>query len=251
MNPFLSRFSGNDWIWPVSGLSLVLGGMMSFAWLTDDATNERIQRLDPSQRRRLETGNITMIDEYVKVTAEVQKLRGDLTRLENAVGDQTKQSQALNETLQQVKAFAGLTEVEGPGVVITLKDNPKAVDSGMGGSDDIIHDIDVLKVVNELWAAGAEAIAVNKHRIAGTSSFRCVGPIIHVDNVPVSSPVRIQALGDSDTLTGALQLPLGVLAEIRQTDAAMATIEKVQKQRLPAYSGATTFKLTTPVKDPT
>jgi len=249
MNPFLSRFTGNDWVLPVSALSLVLGAMMSFAWLTDNATDERIRRLDPSQRRRLETGNINMIDEYAKVTAEVQKLRGDLTRLENAMGDQTKQTAALNESLQQAKAFAGLTEVEGPGILVTLKDNPKAVNSGLGGSDDIIHDTDVLKVVNELWAAGAEAIAVNKHRIAGTSSFRCVGPIIHVDNVPISSPVRIQALGDADTLSGAMLLPLGVIAEIRQTEASMATIEKVEKQRLPAFSGGTTFKLATVVKE--
>src|SRR6185503_2536301 len=109
---------------------------------------------------------------------------------------------------------------------------------------------DVLKVVNELWAAGAEAIAVNKHRIVGNSSFRCVGPVIHVDNVPISSPVRIQAIGDSDTLAGAMSLPLGVIAEIRQTgDASMATVEKVQKFTLPAYSGPTTRRLAMPVKE--
>lgn len=248
MNPFLNRFSGNNWVFPVSGLALVLGFMMSMAWITDQTASERIRRLDPSQSFRIQSGNINMFDEYIKLSNEVKKLRGDLTKMENAMGDQTKQAKALNDSLQEVKTFAGLTEVEGPGLVVTLQDDPKAATSGIGG-DDIIHDIDVLKVVNELWAAGAEAIAVNKHRIVGTSSFRCVGPVIHVDNVPISSPVRIQAIGDPDTLEGALNLPLGVIQEIRQTGvAAMAAIEKVQKQRLPAYTGSTSRKLAVAVK---
>jgi uncharacterized protein YlxW (UPF0749 family) len=249
MNPFLSRFTGNDWVLPVSGLSVILGVMMSLAWITDTTSRERIDRLDPSQKGRITAGNINLLEENKKLASEVQKLLEDKTRLENAMGEGTKQTKVLNDSLQEMKTFAGLTEVDGPGVVVTLKDSPKATNS-IGGGDDIIHDIDVLKVVNELWAAGAEAISVNKHRVVGSSSFRCVGPVIHVDNVPISSPVRIQAIGDPDTLSGALSLPLGVIAEIRQTgDASMAVVEKVQKQRLPAYSGPTARKLAVPVKE--
>lgn len=248
MNPFRSRFSGNDWVLPVSALSVILGLMTSLTWLTNNAASERIKELDTDQQRRILSPSIDMIDEYAKLTREVQKLREDKTRLENAMGDATKQTKVLNDSLQEVKDFAGLTEVEGPGVVVTLKDSPKATNS-IGGGDDIIHDIDVLKVVNELWAAGAEGVAVNKHRIVGSSSFRCVGPVIHVDNVPIASPVRIQAIGDADTLGGALALPLGVIAEIRQTDPAMAVVEKVQKQRLPAYTGVTTRRNAVPVKE--
>ena len=249
MNPFLSRFTGNDWVLPVSTLSLVLGLMMSMAWLTSKSS-ERIKNLDPSQQQRILLPSFSMAEEYSKLSKEVQKLQEDKTKLENAAGDQTKQTQVLNDSLQEVKTFAGLTEVEGPGIQVTLRDDPTATNTGVGGGDDIIHDVDVLKVVNELWAAGAEAIAVNKHRIVGTSSFRCVGPVIHVDNVPISSPVRIQAIGDSDTLAGAMSLPLGVIAEIRQTgDASMATVEKVQKFTLPAYSGPTTRRLAMPVKE--
>lgn len=249
MNPFRSRFSGNDWVIPVSGLSVVLGLMMSLTWLTGNAASERIKELDTDQQERILTPSIHMIEEYSKLSAEVQKLREDKTRLENAMGDATKQTKVLNDSLQEVKDFTGLTELEGPGVVVVLRDSTKATNS-IGGGDDIIHDVDVLKIVNELWAAGAEAISVNKHRIVGSSSFRCVGPVIHVDNVPISSPVRIQAIGDSDTLAGALSMPLGVIAEIRQTgDPSMAVVEKVQMQRLPAYTGVTTRKHASPVKE--
>lgn len=248
MNPFLTRITGNDWVLPVSGLSLILGFMMSLAWITDQTASDRLGKLDPSQASRIQTGNINMFDEYIKLSNEVKKLRGDLTRMENAVGDQTKQTKELNKSLQEAKLFAGLTEVEGPGIEVTLRDDPKAADTGIGGND-IIHDTDVLRVVNELWASGAEAIAVNKHRIVATSSFRCVGPVIHVDHVPISSPVRIQAIGDPETLEGALMLPLGVIQEIRQSgQPSMAVIERFQKQRLPAFTGSTAGKLAVPVK---
>jgi uncharacterized protein YlxW (UPF0749 family) len=250
MNPFLSRFTGTDWVLPVSSLALILGVMMSLAWLRGETAQERIRGLDPQQQQRILTPSIDMIEEYGKLTTEVQKLRADKTRLENAMGEGTKQTQVLNDSLQEAKVFAGLTEVEGTGIVVTLRDDPNATNTGIGGQDDIIHDTDVLKVVNELWAAGAEAIAVNKHRIVASSSFRCVGPVIHVDNVPISSPVRIQALGDPDTLASAMSLPLGVIAEIRQTgDPSMAVVEKVQKQRLPAFNGSTARRHAAPVKE--
>ena len=118
MNPFLSRFTGNDWVLPVSGLSLVLGLLMSLSWLRGASTSERIKSLDPSQQQRILSPSIDMLDQYVKLSTEVQKLRADKTRLENAMGEGTKQTQVLNDSLQEAKNFAGLTEVEGPGIEI-------------------------------------------------------------------------------------------------------------------------------------
>src|SRR5690348_7153902 len=118
MNPFLSRFTGNDWVLPVSGLSVVLGLMMSLAWITGQSADERIKSLDPAQQQRILTPSISTLEENKKLSDEVQKLRAEKTRLENAMGEGTKQTKVLNDSLQDVKNFAGLTEVDGPGVVI-------------------------------------------------------------------------------------------------------------------------------------
>lgn len=102
-------------------------------------------------------------------------------------------------------------------------------------------------MVNELWAASAEAVSVNNHRVVGSSSFRCVGPVIHVDNVPISTPVRIRAIGDPEVLYGAMNLRLGVLDEIRNSgDPTMVQMEAVEKQRIPAYAGPTARKFAMP-----
>ena len=66
-----------------------------------------------------------------------------------------------------------------PGVVVTLRDSSHSAHD-LSLPDQIsnsvnIHDTDVLRIVNELVASGAEAISINDHRIAGLSSIRCVG----------------------------------------------------------------------------
>jgi uncharacterized protein YlxW (UPF0749 family) len=250
VNPFVSRITGNSWIVPVSALSLVLGFMMTVAWMNESNRVERLNRIGSDSVQRWVSGNLNVLEENKKITEEVTKLREDNTKLQNAVASQTGSSKVLNEGLQEAKTLAGLTEVEGPGITITLRDSTKPGPPGVASIDAIIHDGDVLRVVNELWAAGAEAISVNKHRVAGRTSFRCVGPVIHVDGVPISSPVVIKAIGDPETLTGGVNIRLGVLDEIRAfDDPNMVEITTFQLARLPAFAGSTKFDYAKVPKD--
>ncbi|MBI5707776.1 MAG: DUF881 domain-containing protein [Armatimonadetes bacterium] len=244
MNPFIHRATGAPWVLPVSMLSLVLGFMMILAWIPVSRESGRGGGPDIDLDQRLNAAQIeqSLRDEYQRMTVEVKKLREEKTQLENAMGDQTRQSKVLNDTLQDTKLFTGLTEVEGPGVTITLKDSERADSGSIPNNDLIVHDVDVLRVVNELRASGAEAIAINNQRVIGRTSIRCVGPTIQVDGVPVASPVRIRAVGDPEAMIGGLNLRNGVLDEIRQADPAMVTLEKVERHHLPAYAGATATK---------
>ncbi len=240
MNVFVSRISHNSWVMPVSLMCLVLGFMIAMARVTAGVSRQsRMSFIAGDQYDRVANGPIDIQQKYASLSSDVTKLQAEKTKLENALATQTGTAKVLNDNLQDVKAYAGLSDLEGPGIVITLRDSQK-----LGGlaTNDTIHDTDVLKVVNELWASGAEAISVNNHRVGASTSFRCVGPVIHVDAVPIASPVVIRALGDSETLQGGLNLPGGVLSEIRQTDANMVQIEMAKTMRLPAYSGPTSKK---------
>jgi uncharacterized protein YlxW (UPF0749 family) len=242
MNPFATRMSANAWVVPVSALSLVLGFMVMTASITDVTRSSRLGLLGASQKSRVSLGTIDQMDQYLKMREEVTNLRAENDKLQQALGDRNSSGKVLNDAIEQAKAFAGLTELQGPGVRVTLLDSHKSMANGLQGNDSIIHDTDVLKVTNELFAAGAEAIDVNGHRVVTTSSFRCVGPVIHVDGVPVASPITIRAIGDSATLEGGLNLPMGVLAEIRTTDPGMVQIEQVKDMRITAYDGSTARK---------
>lgn len=234
--------SGNAWVVPVSALSLVLGFMVVTASITASNRSSRLGLLGASQSIRVGTGTIDLQDQYLKLSEEVKSLRQLNDKLSKALGDKSSSTKVLNEDMEQAKAFAGLTDVQGPGVKITLSDSRKDPPNNFVANNYIIHDTDVLKVTNELYAAGAEAIDVNGHRIVSTSSFRCVGPVIHIDGIPVASPIVIHAIGDPAALEGGLTLPLGVLSEIKVTDATMVQIETVKDMRITAYGGSTERK---------
>lgn len=102
---------------------------------------------------------------------------------------------------------AGLTELTGPGVVVTV--NFRTAENGEALT--FVSDTDLLYLVNELRAAGAEAIAVNGHRLGAGSEIRAAGAYISVDGYATAAPYTITALGDAQTLSSALNLYGGVV----------------------------------------
>lgn len=264
MNPFSTRLSGNSMIVPLSAMMIILGILLSVAWIPDSKRNDRLSTLDPDQRARIGSTSTTQAEESVKLQERVQQLQATVedlqkqkTSLENAMTDESSKIKVLNENLQDTKALAGLTEVMGPGVVVTLRDLQdvkKKIDApkdpgGFSAMDEIIHDLDVMRTVNELWNAGAEAIAVGGNRIVPRSSIRCVGSVIHVNDQPVTSPVRIEAIGDPKILASAMNLKGGVLQDIRDMEPGMITVEPVDTLKLPAYTGPTSRKFVTVPKE--
>lgn len=105
--------------------------------------------------------------------------------------------------LDYLRLLSGLADVTGEGVIITLDDAeiPES-DSVM---DYIIHDSDILNVVNQLRLAGAQAISINNERIIATSEQLCAGPTIKINNNRYAVPYEIKAIGDSDALYAAMK----------------------------------------------
>jgi len=193
-------------------------------------------------------------DKIAALSTEVTNLREEKSQMEKAMATQTGQGKLLDQQVQKAELLAGLTPLEGPGVQITLRDSAKGPQN-FGGiltytSDQIIHDLDVLKVVNELYATGAEAISVNGRRVVGGTSFRCVGTTILVDGERIASPVVVRAIGDPQTLVGGMNLPGGVLSEIRQSDPAMVEVTAMKDVELKPFDGATERKYAKLPKEP-
>lgn len=241
MKSFASKTSGNGWVLPVTTLSLVLGFMLVTASITKANRTTRFQLLGTDQRARFNT-DTDIQEKYSELSAEVGKLREENSKLQKAVGDNSKSANVLNESLVESKAFAALTDMQGPGIRITLTDS-KPKSTGFGApTDNIIHDVDILKVTNELFASGAEAVDVNGQRVSSTTWFRCAGPTIYFDNVRIASPFVIRAIGDPATLLGGMKLPGGILDEIAQTDPSMVMIEQAKDMKMIAYAGSTARK---------
>lgn len=127
-----------------------------------------------------------------------------------------KQLDSLNQQIKTLQVAAGLATVSGKGIVVKLSDNPNAAKDAVGAFlPGLVHDYDVLQVVNELRAAKADAISVNKTRITGYTPIRCVGPVIYVNWEPAAAPFVIDAIGDPQVLSSAMKMPGGILENLK------------------------------------
>ena len=146
-----------------------------------------------------------------------------------------------DHALARLQLLAGTTEVEGAGIEIVLDDSNIPKKANENPNLYIIHDEDLLRVLNELRAAGAEAISLNDQRIVAMSEVRCAGPTVSVNNVRSAPPYVIKAIGAPKTLTSALRLRGGV-AETFEVWGIQVKIKSSEKVRIPALKEPRNYK---------
>jgi uncharacterized protein YlxW (UPF0749 family) len=154
---------------------------------------------------------------------------------------------ALAETTGNIAGLApavGLTEVSGPGVTVSLNDAraPDPIPEGFTGDDYIVHQQDVQGVVNALWRGGASGVSVMGQRLISTSAVRCVGNTVILQGQVYSPPFVIEAVGNVDSLTAALDQDESVRFFREWADVVGLGYEQTaaRQMTLPAYSGPIT-----------
>ncbi|MGW1895700.1 DUF881 domain-containing protein [Streptomyces sp. NPDC002004] len=156
-----------------------------------------------------------LIDRIGRETATADKLESTVDGLRGDVGK--KQRDALKkqggEQGELVGLLSGATAVHGPGVKLVVNDAKEADEGGGGGPRESpgfsdtgrVRDRDMQRVVNGLWASGAEAIAINGQRLTALSAIRAAGDAILVDNRPLVPPYTVLAVGDGQRLSTRFQ----------------------------------------------
>ena len=132
--------------------------------------------------------------------------------------------------------ISGASALTGPGLRITLSDAPDV--GGVVDPDRRVQDVDLQILVNGLWAAGAEAIAVNDHRLTTTTAIRSAGSAILVDLNPLVGPYVVDAIGGAaDLQTRLARLSAGQhLATLRTTYSIGVDVSAKKSLELPAAS---------------
>ena len=163
--------------------------------------------------------------------------------LEQERENSTQNDDNLKETEESItegNKMIGLTEVNGPGVTVTLTDSKKDISSSLNPSDLVVHDLDVLSVINELKNAGAEAISINDQRLTPNSGIICGGNIIDINGEKVGAPFIIKAIGLPEQLA-ALNRPGGYLATLKEYNIGVE-FKKSNNITIPKYTGTITYK---------
>jgi len=174
---------------------------------------------------------------------QVAALTRRLSEFESAAAQRRSADQALAQELRELRIAAGLVALTGPGVRVSVDDGTPPV---AGQAPAVVQYVDLTSVVNELWAAGAEAVAVSGHRVTSTTGFGQVGGTIIADQQRLSAPYEVVAIGDPQTLAGALNIRGGVVEGLRGLGLRIA-ITPLDSVTLPAAPSLPVFRLARPV----
>src|SRR4029077_8359080 len=145
---------------------------------------------------------------------KIATLRGQIDALEAAAAQRSAATQALKDQVADLRAHAGLTALHGPGVEVDIANGVPGTDVN-GDAGYLVNYKDVQDLVNLLFARGAEGIAVSGRRVTPLSAFSGSGSQVIIDQgPPITSPIKLLAVGDSLRLEAALSDP-AALPDIR------------------------------------
>jgi uncharacterized protein YlxW (UPF0749 family) len=146
-----------------------------------------------------------LVETALNLQSEQEALKTQLSQVEGQIRDVQQESagsaqlvREVNQQLEDARIAAGLVALEGPGVVLALADSTAPIPSGANAADFRVSGDDIRTVVEELWLAGAEAIAVNGERLTPSSAIVDIGGAILVNAAYLSPPYQVSAIGPDD-----------------------------------------------------
>lgn len=196
-------------------------------------------------------GSSATVQRAQELLARVSRLEEENAALQNRVRDANQQireyemtmydsgemAEQLKKTLENARMEAGLVALSGEGLTITI-DN--LVLPATGQVVKYVQDEDLLSIINELNAAGAEAIAINGERVIATTEVRMAGNFININTRAHAAPFTISAIGNPKTLGAAMHLYGGVVDTLSQIT--RIEVDAAELVEIPAYEGVISYQ---------
>lgn len=186
---------------------------------------------------------------------EIYKLKENNRELQKKIvkyskSDNNKISSDMLDELNKNLMLSGLEETKGPGLKIVLEDGGEAFNGEI--VDDFmrllrtIHDDDMIKVINELKSAGAEAISINDQRIIYTTEIYCGGQFLRMNGVKIPAPFYVYAIGNPEKMESQITRDGSYIKTLINRGISVQ-ITKSDDIIMPAYTGDMYFKYMEPV----
>ena len=224
-------------------ISLILGGMcvaLSCGIAIQVRTISKIGTTTSrnSTENELRDAILRTKENYDNLYADEEKAE---KLLENERKNATENNSELTEIQENIKKLStelGITEVTGKGVVIKVDD--AIVPSVMDPNSAIVHDTDLISIVNELKNAGAEAISVNEQRIMANTVIECIGTVIKINGQRVGAPFTIKAIGMPELLKNTYRN--GGYLRVLEGDRIQVDFKTSDNITIPKYTGTYKFE---------
>lgn len=180
--------------------------------------------------------------------------RQEILRLRDLIGEREKELSAyqsgqgasggiltsVEEGKETWEQAAGCTRVAGPGISILLDDGARNLQAGESANDIIVHDLDLLLLLEELKAAGAEALSINGERYVSSTEISCGGHTVKINGKTFARPFQIRAIGDPKSLYGAVTIP-GSYGSLLSECGLIFTPKREEEITIEAYTGDVDF----------
>ncbi len=193
----------------------------------------------------LKTEVLKWKEKYEDIYSQLGKSKKELEDVREIASNNDSSSSDLQHQLKTLNALIGTTDVQGQGVIITISDNNSITSDTVGVLDNInnylIHDRDLLILVNEAKNAGAEAISINDERIINTTSITCDGNVVLVNDNKISSPFVIKIIGSPEAILGAINRPGGYLRNDLEPYGLVNSVEKKDNISISKYGGVINY----------
>ena len=236
--------------WQVTlGVALLALGFLIAAQLASEGP--RVRYTTQERTPLVETANELQSQQDI-LKQRILDLRSQIQTVEGQGEGSAATVRQLNDRLEQARIAAGLIPLTGTGIVIQLEDSKQPVPPDGSESDYLVGSRDIRVVVEDLWAAGAEAIAVNGERITPTSAIIDVGTSLLINSAYVAPPYQITALGPPD-LYDRLSASAGFVDFVRSRSGGYGigvSLAEPASVDMPAFVGTVTLRYSRPIASP-
>lgn len=196
--------------------------------------------------------NSDLKDELLKRQGEYESLYKELESKQESLEEVRLSASTKNEgdtkneaEIKNNQMLLGLTEVFGQGFVIELDENREiSSDEVLNINGYLVHEEDLLYIVNELFNSGADAISINNQRIASITDILCDGNIIRINGKMVGVPITIKAIGYPERMEYALTRPGGYLQAMAD-DGVKVVYWKSENINIPKFEGVYAYEYLT------
>lgn len=204
-------------------LYLIVGVFLGLYLKTD---REFYEPLNINTMKETNLNIRTLKAEIKSINEELDKQNKKLENLEKLINNDEDFLKFLNDEKVFYEMISGDVDLEGAGIVLSIVE--EKVDREVRRTD-VIHDSDLLRIINDLRVAGAEAISINDLRVYSRTGVKCNGPVVRLNGRTKGAPFIIKAIGNSDKLYSAMKSP-GTFASILETiNPIKLTIEQKDK----------------------
>ena len=224
---------------------LLVAGLLAVGLLLATAYTQTRSRAGSAQEAR--SALITTVQAKERAndatTRRLARLRAVVQRDQQHALALTGAGRTLADRLARLQTSTGVGAVVGPGMVVHIAD---AGTSGDGADvdprtdqqdDGRVTDRDLQTLVNEVWAAGAEAVAVNGQRLTVLSAIRSAGDAVLVDFRPLTPPYTVRAVGPPTMRTTFAAGFGGSYLQVLKGYGITSSVDDAQRIALPASAG--------------